>query len=527
LDDYNFNGGKDRKGCLGMNNNDVLWNRTRGSRNCFGRAALWAGLAALLLVLGGCPNPTDDETTYTITFDSNGGSDVAAITRDEGTQVDKPDNPTKDGYDFTGWFDAASGGTAYTWPHTLVANVTMHAQWDDDSKAQYTITFESHGGSEVAEIKADKGASVPQSAVADPKWTGHTFLGWFSAAAGGTAYTWPHTLVANVTMHAQWHDDSKAQFTITFDSHGGSEVAEIKADEGASVPQSAVADPKWAGHTFLGWFSAAAGGTAYTWPHTLVANVTMHAQWQDDGKTKYTITFDSHGGSDVAAITRDAGSSVAQPKPDPTKDGYDFTGWFPAASGGTAYDWPHTLVGDVTMHAQWHEDSKAQYTITFDSNGGSDVAAITKDVGTKVDKPDNPTKDGYDFTGWFNAASGGAQYTVWPHELKASVTMHAQWSVNEVEMKITIKDVDGTITVTGIPDGGISLSKSGDPATVTLTVEGFTSPVWYVDGSGTKTEAKSITLTASAYGKGDHSVSFTGFKDGMYFSKEISFTVAE
>jgi uncharacterized repeat protein (TIGR02543 family) len=100
----------------------------------------------------------------------------------------------------------------------------------------------------------------------------------------------------------------------------------------------------------------------------------MHAQWQENSQTptQYIIAFNTHGGTDVAAITQNAGTPVSKPTPDPAKSGYSFAGWFSAETGGAEYDWPHTLTASLTMHAQWQENSQTltQYTVTFYMNGG-------------------------------------------------------------------------------------------------------------------------------------------------------------
>jgi uncharacterized repeat protein (TIGR02543 family) len=401
---------------------------------------------------------------YTITFDSHSGSTVAAITANTGTAVPKPADPTRTDYTFAGWYSAASGGTLYTWPHTLTGNITMHAQW---APIQYTIAFDSHSGSTVAAITANTGTAVPKPA--DPTRTGYTFAGWFSAASWGTLYTWPHTLTGNVTMHAQW---APLQYTITFDSHSGSTVAAITANVGTAVPKPA--DPTRTGYTFAGWFSAASGGTQYAWPYTLTGNVTMHAQWQDNTlppPTQYTITFDTHGGSTVTALTGNTGTSVAKPA-DSTRAGHTFAGWFSAASGGTQYAWPHTLTGNVTMHAQWI----AQYTITFDSHSGSTVAAITANTGTAVSKPADSTWAGHTFAGWFSAASGGTQYA-WPHTLTGNVTMHAQWA--PLQYTITFNSQSGSTVAAITANTGTAVPKPADP-----TRTGYTFAGWFSAASG-------------------------------------------
>ena len=241
------------------------------------------------------------------------------------------------------------------------------------------------------------------------------------------------TLLAALLFGGCPQSPEPARYTISFDSHGGSGVAAITGDEGAKVEEPAA--PTKEGKTFTGWYSAAEGGTLYAWPHTLEADVTMHARWQDNTQppVQHTITFNSHDGSPVEDITADAGTLVAQPG-DPAKEGYAFAGWYSAETQGTLYTWPHTLTGDVTMHARWRDTAlppPAQHTITFDSQEGSAVDPVTADAGTQVAKPGEPLREGYAFQGWYDAASGGTEYTAWPHTLTGDVTMYAHWRENE------------------------------------------------------------------------------------------------
>jgi uncharacterized repeat protein (TIGR02543 family) len=251
----------------------------------------------------------------------------------------------------------------------------MHAQWRDSTlpqPTQYTIVFDSHESSAVTSITGNEGATVAKPV--DPTRSGYTFQGWYSAEAGGALYGWPHTLTTNAIMHAQWRDSTlpqPVQYAITFNSHEGSAVQAITANKGTAV--SKPIDPTLSGYTFQGWYSAASSGNQYTWPHSLTGNVTMHAQWQENGSpqpTQYTIIFDNHGGSAVTAITANEGAAVSKPA-DPTLSGYTFNGWYSAASGGTQYTWPHSLTGNVTMHAQW---TAVSYTISYTLNDGTNGA---------------------------------------------------------------------------------------------------------------------------------------------------------
>ena len=292
---------------------------------------------------------------YIITFDTNGGSEIAPITQDYGTEITAPDNPTRKGYTFKGWDKEI--------PETMPAeNMTITAQWEIN---QYTITFDTNGGSEIAPITQDYGTEI--TAPDNPTRKGYTFKGWDKEI--------PETMPAeNITVKAQWKIN---QYTIAFDTNGGSEIAPITQDYGTKI--IAPADPTRKGYTFKGWDKEI--------PETMPAdNITVKAQWEIN---QYTITFDTNGGSEIDSITQDYGTKIIAPA-DPTRKGYTFKGW--------DKEIPETMpAGNITVKAQWEIN---QYTITFDTNGGSDIAPITQAYGTEITAPDNPTRKGYTFKGW-------------------------------------------------------------------------------------------------------------------------------
>ena len=292
---------------------------------------------------------------YTITFDTNGGSEIAPITQDYGTEITAPDNPTRKGYTFKGWDKEI--------PETMPAeNITVKAQWEIN---QYTITFDTNGGSEIAPITQDYGTEI--TAPDNPTRKGYTFKGWDKEI--------PETMPAeNITVKAQWEIN---QYTIAFDTNGGSEIAPITQDYGTEI--TAPDNPTRKGYTFKGWDKEI--------PETMPAeNITVKAQWEIN---QYTITFDTNGGSEIAPITQDYGTEITAPD-NPTRKGYTFKGW--------DKEIPETMPAEnITVKAQWEIN---QYTITFDTNGGSEIAPITQDYGTEITAPDNPTRKGYTFKGW-------------------------------------------------------------------------------------------------------------------------------
>ena len=327
----------------------VGWSTVDGGEKVYGFEDVYTQNEALTLY------PVWNTNKYTITFDTNGGSEIAPITQDYGTEITAPDNPTRKGYTFKEWDKEI--------PETMPAeNMTVKAQWEIN---QYTITFDTNGGSEIAPITQDYGTEI--TAPDNPTRKGYTFKEWDKEI--------PETMPAeNMTVKAQWEIN---QYTITFDTNGGSEIAPITQDYGTEI--TAPDKPTRKGYTFKGWDKEI--------PETMPAeNITVKAQWEIN---QYTITFDTNGGSEIAPITQDYGTEITAPDK-PTRKGYTFKGW--------DKEIPETMPAEnITVKAQWEIN---QYTITFDTNGGSEIAPITQDYGTEITAPDNPTRKGYTFKGW-------------------------------------------------------------------------------------------------------------------------------
>ncbi len=255
---------------------------------------------------------------------------------------------------------------------------------------------------------------------------------------------------------------------------GDSEYAKQVLPSGtlATRPDAPAATP---GYTFGGWNKA--DGTAWDYASDKVTdNITLYAKW---AANTYTITFDTAGGSEIAPITQDYGTVITAPEA-PTREGYTFIGW--------DKEIPTTMPAEnMTVTAQWEIN---QYTITFDTNGGSEIAPITQDYGTAITAPADPTREGYTFIGW---------------DMEIPKTMPAE----NITLKARWKDIEK-------PTGEIKISENSwkaflnnitfglffkDTQTVTITAadnSGETVTVEYLlsDKELTKAELDGMTFTA-------------------------------
>ena len=229
----------------------------------------------------------------------------------------------------------------------------------------------------------------------------------------------------------------------------------VQAGEKAIEPDV----PSRQGYQFTDWYL---DDTKYDFNADVTGDMTLTAKWTANS---YTITFDTDGGSAIDPITQGYGTTIKAPTA-PTKTGYTFAGWDRAI--------PATMPAEnMTIKANWTVN---QYTITFDTDGGSTVAPITQDYGTAITAPEAPTKIGYTFAGW-------------NPEIPATVpadnlTITAQWRYNGGSS-------DGSssypITIPGKTENGsvtVSPKSASAGSTVTITVK---------PGSGYVLETISVT----------------------------------
>ena len=323
--------------------------------------------------------------------------------------------PSKTGYTFNGWYTTDTfDEPAYNFSTPVTTDLTLYAKYTIN---QYTITFDSNDGTAVTPITQNYGTSVSEPS--DPTRVGYAFNGWYSDDNTFLLEYEFTTMTENITLFAKWTIN---QYTITFDSNEGSAVTPITQNYGTSVVEPT--NPTRDGFTFEGWFlDDETFENEYTFSSMPASNITLYAKWTEVAENESTITFVSNGGSAVAPLVAEEGSAISEPA-EPTREGYTFVAWY--TDNGTfenLYSFTTMPVDDLTLYADWTIN---EYTITFDSNGGSAVAPITQNYGTNVIEPSNPTASNYTFIGWFTDVELLNQYTftTMPGQ---NITLYAKW----------------------------------------------------------------------------------------------------
>jgi len=409
---------------------------------------------------------------YTITFEVDGGSEVLTITQDYNTSVVEPNEPTKEGYTFIGWFSDIELLTPYEFTLMPAEDIMLYAKWGLNS---YRLTYLDYDGYLIYSELFDYQEDLSTLIVDEPVRTGYTFTGWDIIT--------PETMPASdLTITALYEIN---QYTISFETNDGNIIDPITQDYNTSVTEPT--EPTKIGNTFAGWFSDIELLTPYEFTLMPAEDIILYAKWdlnsyrltyldydgyliyselfdyQEDLSTlivdepvrtgytftgwdvitpetmpandltitalyeinQYTISFETNDGNIIDPITQDYNTSVTAPT-EPIKTGYTFAGWFSDVELLTPYEFNLMPAEDIILYAKWNIN---QYTISFETDGGSVVEDITQDYNSAVTEPTDPTKGGFTFDGWFSdiELTTPYEFDLMPAE---DITLYAKWNID-------------------------------------------------------------------------------------------------
>ena len=255
--------------------------------------------------------------SYTLTINPNGGTwsnSTATQTAKQNYGTTKTvANPTRTGYTFGGWTTSGTcslSGTTFTYG---AGNCTITAKWTPNT---YTVAYNGNGstGGSMANSTHTYDTAKKLTTNAYTK-TGYSFSGWATSANGNVAYTNGQSVTnlatsGTVTLYAKWTINS---YTLTFNANNGTvSPTSIKQNYGTSLT---LPTPTRSGYKFLGWYTAASGGTKRTYTTMPAVNETLYAQWEKISTltfshgTKLTLSSTT-GGNAYTTVTVPAGATI-------------------------------------------------------------------------------------------------------------------------------------------------------------------------------------------------------------------------
>ena len=297
-----------------------------------------------------------------------------------------------------------------------------------DPNASFIVSLDTQGGSALNGLSVKFGSGITKPD--DPEKAGYALDGWYMEPECVNRWDFQSNIVTeNITLYAGW---KAANRTVTFVTNGGSSVPS------RTVPNSSMfvapTAPTRDRYSFAGWYKEATCETAWNFEKDKVKNdITLYAKW---APVKLTVNFDTTGGSAVSSQMVEYDAMALAPDA-PTKYGNTFMAWYTNLSYTDKWNFTTDRIkSNITLYAKW---SLNKYTVSFVSRGGSNVSNQTVYYGSTVEKPANPSRIGYSFTGWFG--DDGCK-TPWDFEndrVKGDTALYAGWSINTYTIQFNSK----------------------------------------------------------------------------------------
>ena len=300
-------------------------------------------------------------TTYTVSFDANGGTGTMADVTGVSGEYTLPENGfnAPEGQRFKAW---SVGGVekAVGAKITVTADTTVTAVWEDIPVTTYTVSFDANGGTgTMADVTGVSGEyTLPENGFNAPE--GQRFKAW---SVGGVekAVGAKITVTADTTVTAVWEDIPVTTYTVSFDANGGTgTMADVTGVSGEyTLPENGFNAPE--GQRFKAW---SVGGVekAVGAKITVTADTTVTAVWEDIPVTTYTVSFDANGGTGTMADVTGVTSSYTLPANGFTApSGKQFKGWATSASGTVITGTSITVTADTKLYAIWTSTSSGGY----------------------------------------------------------------------------------------------------------------------------------------------------------------------
>ena len=340
--------------------------------------------------------------TPTVTFNADGGSvSPSSKTVSYGSTYGTLPTPARSGFTFDGWYTAASGGTKVTSSTTVTngSNHTLYAHWTKQV-AVYLDYMWTPPETSIISVTYGK----PYGNIFTPYWRGYEFLGWYTAATGGSKIT-EETMVTNSEEHTLYAHWAAGQYTVTFDANGGSvSPASITVTTGTAYGTLPTPTHSDSLNNFLGWYTEREAGNRIT-ADTIVDwgdDHTLYAHWTKNA----VITFDANGGTlryGSFSQTKEYGVPLTLSSDIPTWERGYFRGWALSPTAATAEYQPgdtYTREGNATLYAVW--EAKNVYHVTFYPNyvGGGNPVIREKIEGVWLSYSISRSDGFYDLLGW-------------------------------------------------------------------------------------------------------------------------------
>jgi len=325
---------------------------------------------------------TEEKRKYTINFNTNGGNAMPSIEVEEGQKLIKPTDPTKEGHKFIGWYEDSNLTKEFSFATPITKDITLYAKWEEEQLQEIL---------EIKSVELIKDGKIISKGIIKGK---------------------------TITLELpEGFDESII---------GGKHILKITGTEGTNISQDRGYD-----------------GSIEEWATGKVTNSIMPGQsakftiYKDDNSVeyiieivestvkKYTVTFNTNGGNNISSIEVEEGEKLIKPT-DPIREGYKFISWYEDLNLTKEFNFNIEITKDLTLYAKWEEEPTKEYTVNFNTNGGSIINSKKVKEGEKLSRPSDPTKVNYRFMGWYEDSNLTKVFN-FDTPITKEITLYVKW----------------------------------------------------------------------------------------------------
>lgn len=361
-----------------------------------------------------------DKAAFNVTFDSKEGTPVTGLSNvAANTTIQAPStDPTRTGYTFGGWYKEDTCTNQWNFASDTVTEVkTLYAKWTGIDGIKYTVNHYLQG-TDPTKYTLNSNDNLTGVAGSTVTITPNTYTQYLSQQSTVTG-----TIAGDGSTVIEIKYDRK-KYWVTFNENGGTDVDNIaELTYGTKIPQPSITRD---GYTLACWSTSSLTADAWSFGGRLItSDTTLNALWKskvtfnnEDATTASDPTF-------IEIIDTSGADVITQLPTAPLRTGYTFGEWHIGSVAGFAFTTSTEITGNITVYPSWHADS----TVTFNSNDGTAVSAITNVAyNAKISEPTAPTLANKVFGGWFKDQSTmQQQWDFAVDTVKTDITLYAKW----------------------------------------------------------------------------------------------------
>lgn len=361
--------------------------------------------------------------TYQVILKYNNGIEDLHFNVNVGESINEIIAPVKEGYKFIGWY---LNDELFSFDTLVTKDLVLEAKYEVFEEVKiYDVTLIYNNGLDNQTIKVVENSTLIE--LKEPTRDGYIFLGWYLNELEFPIDT--KITSNNIILTAKWEKEIVVTtYDVILKYDNGMQDVKLVVEENSIL--DSLNDPIKPGYNFIGWFVE---DEKYDFNSKVVTDLTIVAKYElivVDVYHLVTLIFDNGFTNQTFKVKE---NTLIKDLIEPTKEGYIFLGWY---LNDIIFDYTNEVISnDIILEAKWEEIYvEVNYTITYNLNNGLKDIIVVVNENDIVSKPEDPSRIGYIFIGWF---LDDIEF-IFNNHINSDLTIDAHWVKETVKYNVEI-----------------------------------------------------------------------------------------